>query len=1176
MQCLRKAAPSVGLLLLTAGLPAAWDNVPALQKPLALYEGVIELDHLQAWSERVDVPAFGPDEAPVLALRARLATAGDGGCNYVLRITVNDHTLTGDPFRPRLLNKPLAFDPPNTEYHFQWHRDGLWMMIFTRTFDTNWGGSGHDTEFLLDLSGLVAGGKPATVAFRNDSSIDIAGALKVDRAPLTIENPTLGVLPRAEVERLRQAALGDDAPRVAPATPDLPPDAKPGERPYEVVWSGRPEPPAQVTFDDLREWTVHVCGDAEVSLSASVEHLLWRPQLAKLRHAGGTRATTVEVRPPAPVGIPEPFDAANLWMYGDLHRDPWDKPIQVAARLEDADGNAYTIDLGPVTSGYWGLQHGVLEPAGAPPRFPLKFVALQIADCRVEGEREIYLECLHFYRQNRKPLRRYERPKAVLPVGEDGMLPTPPSGVRVSAKPLGRGAEFISESPTGTLRVAVDPERGCFDGITARWGDGSPFRPLQAGAVRPASGSDAAKSTALVSSALKGERLETTWRSEEADAAWTATYALRGRTLVLDLACPKGIAEGVSYGRIAGLQAPKAVRVPYLYLEGPVSVACGEGLFVSVLPDVYHSDFSAPNPSAGTPEPDALPVFGGTTYTALTDGTRNPLRERVLVSISPEFADVLPNIPNPVSPNRERLAPYMLVMSSSANLSLYRLMKRYGIDHVIANDFAGFFVNDYAEGFAMRWRPHPLMSVEQVQEYIRGVRELGYLWGAYADYTDFFPLNEFWDESLVSLTPESDLADAWYGNEATKATAMPGLVRAVGGKCKELYQPECVYLDVHTNRGARAIDYEAGAAGAGIGRMTVLGNGDAIAEARRQYGSTMSEGYHRWLYAGVCDMDYATMGGWQDPSSFAPLVDFDLLKVHPREHGTMMGYAPTTFLSADEPKTLNDPGCLGPTCFYRYVAASLAYGHMVMLGYGYIPPLNRTIQYYALMQGVQQEYLTDNAVEISYHNGTEFVPTSRALVEGCQERGQVRVRYSRGLVVHVNFSATENWSIAVDGRTYELPPYGWLIAKPGEILAYSALVNGHRQDYVRCPEYLYLNAGDEGGAEGAVEVAGAVWLKPGGGAWQVIPCGDLGSWEFFTPEGFPPRHRDYRLAGPPDDRGCARLVIDTQALLGKPSADVQVTGRDDAENPVEATVTRPDAAHVALTTQREVADYVLR
>ena len=110
-----------------------------------------------------------------------------------------------------------------------------------------------------------------------------------------------------------------------------------------------------------------------------------------------------------------------------------------------------------------------------------------------------------------------------------------------------------------------------------------------------------------------------------------------------------------------------------------------------------------------------------------------------------------------------------------------------------------------------------------------------------------------------------------------------------------------------------------------------------------------------------------------------------------------------------------------------------------------MPPLSRFIQYYALMQGVQREYLTDTVAAIHYHNGVEFLPTSRALAEDSQKSGRIRVRYSRGLTVHVNYNAEKSWSVESGGRRYELPPFGWLIEKPDSILAYSALVSGKRR-----------------------------------------------------------------------------------------------------------------------------------
>lgn len=1170
------------MTICAAGL-AAWENVPPLGRPTVLFEGTQEIDYPGSWVATVKALVFGADEVPVLAFRARLHTPGDGGCNWILQVLVNGKPVTDNPFRQRLLNKPLAFDPPGRQYHFQWFGTDRWMMIFAPNFETNWGGSGHDTEFLLDLSGLVASGQTVTVAFVNAAGFDIAGAIGVDRAPLVVERPTLGVLTRAQVDQLRAQATGAAPPKTVPANPDLPPDAKPGPRAYEVVWSGRPAPPSQVNFDDLRGWSVQVQGDAKVSLSASVEQLLWRPRAAKFTYGGGERTTYAQIVPPAPVPIPSEFDAVNLWLYGALNRG-LDTPLRVAVVVEDAAGSEFIVDLGPVTSTYWGLQHGVLEtPAMAAPKFPMKFKALLISGCKAQGDRAAYLDSMLFYKQNRRPAQRYERPaRAVFPTSDDGLLPTPPAGVRVSVRKTARGAEFISESPGGRLVFIVEPAKGVLGGILARWGDGQKFWPFEGGDIlldRGAGATGPPKDALLLSTGVNGGCLQAQWREKSSKRVWSATYSCRGRTLIVDVKAPAGTAAGLRGGRVSGLRNPKAIAVPYFFVNGPAFVGYGGGLFVSVLADWYHSDFSLVSPGGGKSDAESVELLGGTEYKPLTNGRRNPLRDRLLVTVSPEFADVLPNVPNPPSPNRERLAQYMFFMASSLCPNLYRTWKRYGIDSVVANDFASLFIADYAEGFSMRWRPHPAISIEQAQEYVQSIKQLGYIFGAYADFTDYFPLNEFWDENKVSLTPDGDFADAWYGNFATKPTAMPGLVRAVGAKCQELYQPGCVYLDVHSNLGPSARDFEAGAAGAGMARTMVIANGDAMVEARRFYGSTISEGYHRWVYAGLTDMDYASLAVPAGIPADAPLlVDFDLLKIHPREHGTMMGYSPGVFLPEDETRTLySDPGRgVGPPAFYRYVSASLAYGHMLILGYGYVPPLARIIHYYALMQAPQREYLTDTVAEISYHNGEEFLRTSEALATDAHRKGRLRVRYSRGLVVHVNYSAAENWDIDWDGRRFTLPPYGWLIAKPGVLLAYSALVKGSRADYVSCPDYIYLNTGEETVREGALEVSGAVWLKREGPAWRVIPCGDVGGWEQFRPPDTPRQYVDFRLAGAPADRGCRLIVIDTRVLLGRPTDQVAAEARDDAGNVAPAKTRILDDGRLQLIPQAGIVDYSLR
>lgn len=1139
---------------------AAWESLSLMPARVVVHESELEVDAGQTWTRRIEALKFGDDERPVLALRARTQTrSAGGGCNCVMQVLLDGVPLGGTLLRSRLLNKPVHFDPPRTQYHFQWFdpvRQG-WQTIFGRDYASNWAGTGRDFEFVFDLTGLVNSGESMTLSFRHLIP-SLPGVMKLDRVPLVLDRVTLGVMKAADVERLRRDAQKGAAIREAPVEPKLAANAKPGDRAYEIIWSGRKEsPPAQVGFEDLHGWKVNVLGDAKVALAASVEHLLWRNQVAKLSYAGGGRNSVIVLRPSKPVVIPEKFDAANLWLYGAFDRYK-DRHPRFVTLLEDAGGREFELDLGPLNSCYWNLLHGVFDTKSlARARFPMKFVALTMEHDNAPAERSVYLESLTFYQQNRKPFAKLDQSKrSVFPTSDDGMLPTPPKNVKVRVKTLDDGAEFLSEGQGGALRFCVRLAEGFLNGVTAQWENGPVFRPLDGGGMSLDFGEGermpAPGEAKLVSSQLKGGKLTARWRMQCGTncVEWAASYSLRGRSLIVDVTCAGGAAAGVTLGHVAGLPNPRGIEVPYLMMgrkPGPW-IACAGGLFVSVLPDWYHSDFSSVNATVTPPASDRIGLFKGTVYTPLTNGRRNDLRERVLVTVSPEFADTLPNARNRVSPNRERLAPYAFFMGRAWTQNLYATLKRHGIDRLIACDFAGVLCDDYSEGFADRWRPHPKFTIPQVQEFRRAIKSLGYLFGFYIDSTDYWPGNEWFDENKVSLTPEGDFRDAWYGNFAAKPNAMPLLVKMTGQKVRQHYPADCVYLDVHTNRDLLALDYEAGVEGAGMARPQVIANGDCILEARKWYGSTVSEGISRWLYAGTCDMDYATLVGSKPAPDLPPLVDFDLLKIHPFEHGMMMGYAPSAFFGQNVRTGLHTDGGRGaaPLDFYRYVSASLAYGHMLILGYGYVPPLSRFIHYYAIMQGVQREYLADTVTAIHYHNGVGFMPTSRALAEDSQKLGRVRVRYSRGLVVHVNYNADKPWKIECDGRSYELPPFGWLAIKPGEILAYSALVDGKRVDFVKCPDYIYLNAGEGRASEGPLEVEGAVWLKREGNTWRLIPCGYLGFWKNFSPANLPAKCTDSQLANTPGDRGCKHIVLDTRMLLGKPAANVRVTARDEA------------------------------
>ncbi|MEN6645320.1 MAG: hypothetical protein ABFE08_23000 [Armatimonadia bacterium] len=1152
----------VALLLITAA-GAQQPTVPPVQHETALVDQPLTIAEAAKWEREVALPQMETGMAPVLFVRARVPAGG--GCNFIMRILINGRPLTENVFEPRLLNKLPFFDPPGTDYHFTWSRGSYadytanaWMTMFAPNAQSNWAGTGRDTDYLFALPGL-APGQTFTLGVEHTFK-GLAAAMKVEQAPLIVERVTVGGLKTTDIAAIREEIRQRMKIAPIPVNPVLPPDAGPGTRAYEVVWSGRPEPPAQVTFDNLQGWTARRIGETEATISASTTQRIWRPRVAEVfipKNEG--KSLVLQLRPPQPITVKDTFDAANLFVYGHRHfMSPEHVPIQVTALLQDARGSDLTMDLGPIQMGYWVLLHGVLPGKQAEYAFPMKFTGLQLSLPQSKGDYRLYLESLTFYQQNRKP-KVYPRPsKPAFPQNANGLLPTPPPGVKTRIEATKDGARFVSLARGKTLEVTVTPAKGCLDGVSARWGDGKTFQPCAGGGI----GDDKAVfSGKLLSQQVRNGALVADWQ-DDAGRKWQATYLLSGVSLLVDLKCPGGQATGTRFGDVAGLPNPKGIEVPYLtfsYQQPGALIAAADGIFVSVLPDLYNSDYSSMDTATKEPTADRIGLIASTVYTPLTNGRRNDLSDRLIITISPEFADTLPNHQNPPSPNRERLAPYMFVMDRAKSLPRWETMKRYGLDHVIANDFAGIFIKDYSEGFGGRWRPHPDYTIKEVQGWRQQIKDLGFMFGAYIDVTDYYPLNEWWDENNVSLTTTGDLCDAWWGSYAPKTSFMRPFTELTGRKMKEYYPPDCVYLDVSTNRGPRAMDFEAGVPGAGMARGMVIGNGDSLVEARKWYGSTVSEGIFRWMYAGVCDMDYAQVRMKQPMP--VPL-DFDLLKLHPFQHGTMMGYGPSCLLNAEEMKQLHSSDQPGSQAYYRYVSTSLAFGHMLLLGYGYFPPMQDMIQYYALMQGIQKEYLTDAATQIEYHNEEKFLATSPALQEGAHLQGRVRVKYSRGLTVTANLNPEKPWEVTQDGQTYTLPPYGWVISKPGEILGYSALVDGKRVDYVQCPEYTYLNSDDQPRQRGAIEVQGAAWLKKRPEGFELVPCGRLGYWQ-----------PDLTIGQIPDNRGCPVLIIDT-GKLGLPTATITALG-DKGQTAKPQTERLPDG-RTKLTVTRDTVSFLIR
>jgi len=102
------------------------------------------------------------------------------------------------------------------------------------------------------------------------------------------------------------------------AAKPMPVGEVPGDRPYEMVWAGRKPPHTPlVDFDSLEGWQVESAEGAVADLVGSQKQRVWESPVARLVYRGASNKSTVVLRPPAPMPIPDAASATTIWVYGN-------------------------------------------------------------------------------------------------------------------------------------------------------------------------------------------------------------------------------------------------------------------------------------------------------------------------------------------------------------------------------------------------------------------------------------------------------------------------------------------------------------------------------------------------------------------------------------------------------------------------------------------------------------------------------------------------------------------------------------------------------------------------------------------------------------------------------------------------------------------------------------------
>jgi len=903
----------------------------------------------------------------------------------------------------------------------------------------------------------------------------------------------------------------------------------PGVPPYEMAGRAEERVPL-VDFQNLDGWVVEG-QDAEGWLVRSEERKLYgRPFVGKLTYVGRGANPTVVVRPPQPIPIPEPWDSVNFWNWGNTWcwtHDPSTPHLEVAVLVRDSQDREVALPLGSMTYTYWFMMHGLL-PGAQRAAFagPFRFAGFRFANARNQEPRTIYLGPCTFYKEDLQPLAFEPWPeKLAFPTRRETILPLQKLGrFGNTVTRDGDGVLFCYRGKDAEITYRVRPQKGGLADVEVLH-DGKAFYPGAGSGLSLATPAgtvgvdDPRLTSTLTSQDLARKEFTVVWHLEADSVATDVTwrYRLQQKSLIVEVEASAPVVERLTMGRAEPVSDARVFRVPYLTYGGNDPHALyADGLFAFIQCDWFVSNASVLD-GGGRVGPGWAVFNGAARYIPLTDDRRNPLHERVFLTVSPDFQEVLPTIPNPPSPFREVQGERLWRVCSGADhageIADAKRLRDRGCEKVTVRYHEDSW-RDAGESFTFRTQAAPGRGGDAaLRAFVASVQALGWRVGLYTNYTDYAPVNALWDEDWVTRNPDGSWMGAWCRCYAPKPMRAVEAQARLAPQIQAKFGENHSYCDVHTAVSPFSrVDYDARVPGAGTFRRTFECFGRLLYNEKvAHHGPVYSEGLNHWWYAGLTDGNYAQIVCASPPRE-PLLVDFDLLKMHPLEMAAGMGSPGMFFRGA--------PGDID-----QFLATTIAYGHIGFLG-EWGPPGD--LKAYYMMQPTSRRYAMVPVRRIVYAGSDGgWLDTSSALIDGAVRRGRLRVDYENGTEVTVNGSP-ETWSIACGERTFALPPWGYVVRREEDGLrtvSASVRVAGpgaavgpsRRVDYAFGDKQFYASSPGGFAFLGPVGVEGAAALKQDWDGWYVIPAMECADFAFLPALADLPRGRDVDLAGVRED-----------------------------------------------------------
>ncbi|MBQ9455842.1 MAG: hypothetical protein IJU53_09270 [Thermoguttaceae bacterium] len=703
------------------------------------------------------------------------------------------------------------------------------------------------------------------------------------------------------------------------------------------------------------------------------------------------------------------------------------------------------------------------------------------------------------------------RPETILPLNKVGDFS---NGMKTVSENKEYALTYTAVDGGLEFRLAFQPDQNPWSCVSASWNGSEPFFPLTNGGVtelanptKPLAPAWKVTSWKLISQELKGKKLETVWlltaqnpastpgegEPAETSAEVKYSFSIQGKSLIIETESGAGSdspnVANVQYGvlKTHGLENVKVFKIPYYSYaySGPNRPAAVcfrptdneqmkalrstalSPLFLMGNTDWYLNNGSKIYGQTGLLKAEEIARYnGGVQYLPKTDGKRNPCYERFILTISPDFEEVLPYLPNPISPwkhiagKKHWIVIYSNPPDRETNKKHCFDLWRHGIRELVINDHEVCF-RDGGESFTFRTRSAPAKggdpNLRAYSDYVN--QELGFVYGPYNNFTDFAPVNEYWSTDTPSRTVENQFQGAWARCYAPKPTWAVEYCEKLSPINQEKFHFRTAYCDVHTAvSSSERTDYDARVPGAGTQAAVYYAFGEIMLLQKAAWnGPVYSEGNYHFPYCGLTDGNYAQDQGYR-PAENPWIVNHDLRNMHDKCCNFGMGSPGMFYPQKSEPK--HDTPETKDVPSDRFFCASMAFGHQGFLATQY--GMRVAMRGYFNAQQLQSRYTQVSADQILYCAADgRLLCASAAIASGVSDRSQVVVKYADGTVICANGSMTERMLCDFDGRKVDLPPNGYTgWTADGTVYTFSGLRAGKRCDYAESPEYVFLDGRD--------------------------------------------------------------------------------------------------------------------